>query len=177
MKKLAVFIVMVTMVVVSCTGTFNLTKKVYEFQTKPADKWVDEVLFLAFAIIPVYGVAILADAVVFNSIDFWTGQNPIKFSANDGKGDVVARNGNDQITMKYDQASKDIEVTSVNTGKSLILARTDHGVVAKDREGKVLFTSVEDAQGGVTVLDGNNRVVKHYSHDDVQQQRAQFFTR
>jgi len=177
MKKLAVLIVMVSMIAMSCTGTFHLTRQVYDFQTKPADKWVDEVLFLAFVIIPVYGVATLADAVIFNTIEFWTGQNPLKAGIDNGKNDVIAQNGKDKLAMKYDAVSQNIEVSSVNTGKSFVLARTDHGVVAKDREGKVLFTSLEDSQGGVTILDGNNNSIRHFSHDEVQKQRAEFFTR
>ena len=33
--------------------------------------------FLAFNIIPVYGVAYFADVVVLNSIEFWSGSNPL----------------------------------------------------------------------------------------------------
>lgn len=175
MKKLAVILVMVSMVVVvGCTGTFQLTRKVYDFQTKPADKWVDEVLFLAFVIIPVYGVATLVDGVVFNSIEFWTGQNPVKFAGHGTNNGAVSKDG---VAMRYDAASKDIEVSSVATGRSFLLARTDHGVVAKDREGKVLFTSVEDSGGGITVLDGSNRAIRHFSPEDVQKQRSEFFIR
>jgi hypothetical protein len=176
MKKLAVLVVLVSMIALSCTGTFQLTRQVYDFQTKPADKWVDEVLFLAFVIVPVYGVATFVDAVVFNSIEFWTGQNPMRASL-DNNNNVVAQNGKDQLIMKYDPASKDIQVSPTQTGKSFVLSKTANGVVAKDREGKVLFTSVEDSQGGITVLDGNNMTIRHFSREDVQKERAEFFTR
>ena len=38
-------------------------------------KWANEAIFLGLNIIPVYGFAYLADIVVFNSIEFWTGES------------------------------------------------------------------------------------------------------
>ena len=40
-------------------------------------KFVNELVYLAFNIIPVYGVCYLADALVINSIEFWSGSNPM----------------------------------------------------------------------------------------------------
>ncbi|HNY65367.1 MAG TPA: DUF3332 family protein [Deltaproteobacteria bacterium] len=176
MKKIAITVLLASMIAISCTGTFQLTQQVHKFQTQPEDKWVEEILFLAFVIIPVYGAATLVDAVVFNSIEFWTGENPMQASLN-GTENVIVQNGNEGLSMKYDAESRDIRVASTSTGDSFILSRTDNGVVAKNSEGEVLFTSVEDSQGGVTILDRNNRAIRHYSPDEVQKQRAQFFTR
>ena len=61
----------------ACFGSFQATKKVYAFNKGVGDKWVVEVDFLAMSIVPVYGIATFADAVVFNSIEFWTGENPM----------------------------------------------------------------------------------------------------
>ena len=41
------------------------------------NKFVNELVYLACNIIPVYGVCYLADAVVINSIEFWSGSNPM----------------------------------------------------------------------------------------------------
>jgi hypothetical protein len=168
MRKLVVFfmIAVFSTVSVGCTGTFKVTKELYKFHRKQ-DKWVDEILFLGFAVFQVYSITLLGDAIIFNSIEFWTGKNPITSNTE----------ANNTVAMKYDSKTKDIEVSNLNTGKSFVLARTDNGVIAKDRNGKVLFTSVEDSQGGVTVLDGNNKAIKHFSCEDVQRQRAEFFTR
>ena len=38
---------------------------------------MNELVFLALNIVPVYGVAYLADALVINSIEFWSGTNPM----------------------------------------------------------------------------------------------------
>jgi hypothetical protein len=37
------------------------------------NRWANEGIFLVFTIIPVYGITYLADIVVFNSIEWWSG--------------------------------------------------------------------------------------------------------
>jgi len=59
----------------SCIGSFTLTNKVLAWNKTVGDKFVNEVVFLCFNIIPVYSVSIFADAVVLNSLEFWTGSN------------------------------------------------------------------------------------------------------
>ncbi len=61
----------------SCIGSFGLTGKVYNWNKLVGSKWVNEVVFLAFCIVPVYEISLFADAVVLNTIEFWTGSNPI----------------------------------------------------------------------------------------------------
>ena len=42
------------------------------------NRWVNEAVFLGMNIIPVYGVCLFADYIVLNSIEWWTGENPVK---------------------------------------------------------------------------------------------------
>lgn len=64
-----------------CFGSFNLTRKTYAFNKSVSpDKWVQEVVFLAFMVIPVYSVVGAVDVLVLNSIEFWTGENPMVVS-------------------------------------------------------------------------------------------------
>jgi hypothetical protein len=66
----------------ACFGSFNVTRNVWSFNKKVSpNKWAQELVFLAFNIIPVYGIAGLIDAVVVNSVEFWTGENPVKVSS------------------------------------------------------------------------------------------------
>jgi hypothetical protein len=61
-----------------CFGSFNVTRKVYGFnKTVSTNKFARELVFLAFNIVPVYGVAGFADVIVVNSVEFWTGKNPV----------------------------------------------------------------------------------------------------
>ncbi len=41
------------------------------------NKFVNQGISFAFWWIPVYGLSLLGDIIIFNSIEFWTGTNPI----------------------------------------------------------------------------------------------------
>ncbi len=59
-----------------CFGKFQLTRKVYDINKSIDDKYVRSAATWIFVIVPVYGVAALIDLIVFNVIEFWTGENP-----------------------------------------------------------------------------------------------------
>jgi hypothetical protein len=61
----------------SCMGSFGLTNKFYDWNKSVGDKVVNELIFLAFNIVPVYSITLFVDAVVLNSIEFWTGNSPL----------------------------------------------------------------------------------------------------
>lgn len=61
----------------SCVGSFGLHSKLVNWNQSIGNKFVNELVFLACNIIPVYGVCYLADVVVINSIEFWSGSNPM----------------------------------------------------------------------------------------------------
>ena len=61
----------------SCIGSFGLWSNLKDWNQGIGNKFVNEVVFLAFHIVPVYEVAYLADILVLNSIEFWSGSNPV----------------------------------------------------------------------------------------------------
>lgn len=62
----------------SCIGSFGLSNKVLEWNKDvTGNKFVNELIFLVFWIAPVYEISIFADVVVLNTIEFWTGSNPM----------------------------------------------------------------------------------------------------
>lgn len=77
MKKVIISAAAACILLTGCTGPFALTKKLHTWQTGFEDKWVDEVAFLGCIILPVYGLSTLADGLIFNSVEFWTGDNPM----------------------------------------------------------------------------------------------------
>lgn len=70
----------VSLLFTSCIGSFRLTNRLLEWNRSLDNKFVNELVFIAFCIVPVYGVTILADSLVLNSIEFWNGTNPISAS-------------------------------------------------------------------------------------------------
>ena len=65
-------------VATGCFGGFSAWHKVHEFNTNVSDnKWIQELVFLVCSWLPVYGIAGFVDMLIFNSIEFWTGNNPL----------------------------------------------------------------------------------------------------
>lgn len=64
----------------SCIGSFSLTHNVLKWNNQVGSKIVNELVFFAFWILPVYEVSALCDVLVLNSIEFWSGRNPITAS-------------------------------------------------------------------------------------------------
>jgi hypothetical protein len=83
MKKIrvsaAALLAGVSMVLMSsCIGSFGLFNKVLSWnQTATNNKWINELIFICLSIVPVYEVSYFLDAVLFNSLEFWTGNSPL----------------------------------------------------------------------------------------------------
>lgn len=61
-----------------CYGPFRLTSKLHDWNGQVSQKkFVNELLFLGMCIIPAYEICILGDGLIFNSIEWWGGRNPI----------------------------------------------------------------------------------------------------
>lgn len=104
----------------SCIGSFGLTNKVLAWNKQVGPKFVNELVFFAFWILPVYEVTAAADLLVLNSIEFWSGRNPLTASvkvvdtdhgryliACDGKGYTVTHQGaGESMRLDFDEPSQ-----------------------------------------------------------------------
>ncbi len=62
-----------------CLGPNNLYNGLNNWNANVTDQdWADELIFLGLHIIPVYGITLFADILVINTIDYWSGENPVK---------------------------------------------------------------------------------------------------
>ncbi len=121
-----------------CFGKFQLTRKVYDMNKSIDDKYVRSAATWVFVIVPVYGFAALLDLVVFNVIEFWSGENPVA-SAPVTK--VFAQgNGKAVLTLSRD-GSATVAVIERYEGERLVSTLR----VRDDGAGKV--TAVETAAG------------------------------
>ncbi len=164
MKKTIAVVLIVAFFTTGCTGSFNLTHKVYNWHRSQADKWSDELCFLLVALLPVYTIATLADAIVFNSIEFWTGKNPVDMSYVPSSSRIV-QNGKDKYRLSFNAKTDQISLTSLaqgNNNHGVIFERTDNMITAKNEQGKVLYSSVQNQDGGISIYDGNGKLVKNY---------------
>ena len=146
MKRLLLFVMMVvlTMSTLSgCYGKFALTKKVYALNGQVSDKFLRSGLTWVFIFVPVYGSAALVDFIAFNTIEFWSGNNPVTYGEKDFqyvKGDDIFRvhaqkSGNmvDYTIKHYNNAGL-VDTTLINwdirSGKSVV--STNEGGTARD---------------------------------------------
>lgn len=61
----------------SCIGSFALTNRLRSWNEGIGNKFVNELVFVALHIVPVYEISLVADLFVINSIEFWSGDNPV----------------------------------------------------------------------------------------------------
>lgn len=76
-----------SMMCTSCIGSFSLTHKLLAWNRTIDSKLVNELVFFALWVLPVYEISSLADVLVLNSIEFWSGENPVASNSKiiDGK--------------------------------------------------------------------------------------------
>jgi hypothetical protein len=78
MIKKAVLTIFALVTFTGCMGTNGLSGKVVKWNLEASeDRWNREWIFLGLWICLVYPISGLLDILVFNSIEFWTGENPI----------------------------------------------------------------------------------------------------
>ena len=65
-----------SMMMQSCIGSFALFNKVKRWNDQVDNKFVNELIFVAMWILPVYELSFAADLLILNSIEFWSGSNP-----------------------------------------------------------------------------------------------------
>lgn len=78
-----------------CFGKFQLTRKVYEVNKSMEEKYSRSALTWVLVIVPVYAIAGILDFVVFNVVEFWSGQNPLDQQA----ATRVYENGKDRAVL------------------------------------------------------------------------------
>lgn len=168
MKKLLATSLILTLLLTGCFGSFNLTRKVYSFNKSQGDKWAREIVFVVLVVIPVYEFSALADAVIFNSVEFWTGNNPV--ASHKVTPVPIAGSATGEATVAYDAAQDQVVLDIVEQGRSvanLSFEESEAGVVARDAAGAVRFTATTNPDGSVSVFDGEQRLLKSFSPGQV----------
>lgn len=105
----------------NCYGRFVLTGKIYNWNGSMGNKFVKSILMWVLLIIPVYEVCALIDFVVLNTLEFWTGSNPLAMSPNDKEIQIVENSGR-TFELTATQNRFDIKVLKgEEAGKSIAL--------------------------------------------------------
>ena len=138
-----------SMMMQSCIGSFALYNKVKTWNEHVGDKFVNEIVFVALWILPVYELSFVADLFILNSIEFWSGSNPALAQTKviDGK------------DAQYLVASNETGYTITNMKTKQVtrfLFNADENSWSLENNGEVtkLFTFVDDTHVDVLTRDG-----------------------
>jgi len=159
----------------ACYGPFNLTRNVYHWNSnikgsgEVNEKWTKEIVFFGMIVIPVYMFSALLDAFIFNSIQFWTGDNPLKATdaGSDGTTRVVRLGG---ITMTMVESDRGTQVTYERNGiveRHAMIETSTTGYRLIDETGALLAEAEMGQDRSVTLLDRDCQVVKRWTSDQL----------
>lgn len=145
----------------SCIGSFQLWNNLKDWNQGVGNKFVNELVFIALHIVPVYEIAYLADIVVFNSIEFWSGSNPVasnetkEIKGENGDYLVTSNENGYTITNKEDNLSMNLVYNkesktwnAVTESENIELVKmNDNGTVSINMQNGTSMTVMPDMQG------------------------------
>lgn len=159
----------------SCIGSFGLTNKLLDWNKNIDSKFVNELVFIAFWIVPVYEISALADVLVLNSIEFWSGSNPVADAGSvktvDTKNGIytvetkkdgyhIQKEGEEKaLDLVFNEADKSWSVEADGETTKLLQFKDNNEVVMFLPDGKEM--NVELSQTGVLAF---KQVAEGYSY-------------
>ena len=162
---IAVLLISTSILCSSCIGSFKLWNGLKEWNQGIGNKFVNELVFIALNIVPVYGVAYFADVVVLNTIEFWSGSNPVASNeVKEVKGEngnyLVASNENGYtITNKEDNQSLNLVYNKENKSWNAVtesesfelVKMNDDGTATINMQNGTSMTVTPDSEGIASV--------------------------
>lgn len=163
----AVIMLSVVLLLSSCIGSFQLTNSVYDWNKTVGDKFVNELVFLAAVIVPVYEVALLVDGLVLNSIEFWSGNNPMTMKEGKSQQNLVEIEGKIYRLSSEKYKMKVEELGSSKPATEMVFRSEDNSWYLKKgnkyqklvevtmKDGKVLSYQLSYPDGSTTTINSN----------------------
>jgi hypothetical protein len=143
----------------ACFGSFAATRALYKFNKGVSqDKWLQWLAFLGLTILPAYWLFAVGDTLIFNSIEFWGGSNPINADITTPRfRDVMLADGTTARLIE-DENGRRIE----HADWVLHFVVDADGFALVDQDGKVVSSVREGENGAVITTDaeGNELIVR-----------------
>lgn len=179
MKKQALTVAVVcaltgSLMLPSCVGSFTLTNKLLSWNRQISNKFVNEIVFFAFWVLPVYEVSAIADILVLNSIEFWSGENPVAsgkkiIEGNDGRYLVISdkkgytiksETDGSEVRLNFHSDSRSWAMLMPDGSEKIIFTFVDESHIAVPVPGSEIPMIVETSQAGLyayqAVVTGSN---------------------
>ena len=150
--KITALLLAATIVLSSCIGSFRLTNNIKDWNEGLGDKFVNELVFIALHIIPVYEIAMFVDGVVLNSVEFWTGDNPI---SEVGETKIVKNN-----------AGEEIQIVTTENGYNLSNGKTAMNLVF-DKEQQLWSAEYNNQVSKLVKFNGDNTAQLYFAGGEV----------
>jgi len=78
-KTLAALVLGLSLSTSGCLGADHLYNSIKNWNAELSEQdWINEIVFIGLSIVPVYMLALTGDVLIFNTIDYWTGNDTIK---------------------------------------------------------------------------------------------------
>lgn len=164
MQRMIAFAILASLLMVSlfgCYGSMTLTKKVYNWNGSLGDDIIVNVVFWVLNIIPVYEGAAFIDVVFLNTIEHWTGSNPIAMKEGEETIKYVD-SGEKSYKLVFSKNSIYIEeVKGPEVGENVTLNynETEQSWYLMDDETSTKVASISDDMLKLIYPDGNTRTV------------------
>lgn len=156
----------------ACYGPFNLTHTLYKWNgsvkggQELSAKWAQELVFLALVLFPIYEFSLLLDALVFNSIQFWTGDNPIKVSHGENGQIRLVRAGETTITLTPSQDGNSARISYSRAGqvfKTAEIVGSQDGYDLVEEGGRRVYSAEVTGDGGLKLVNNDCIVIRDFS--------------
>jgi hypothetical protein len=145
-----------------CYGSFPLTNTIYDINGAPENRLLETLVFWLFLIIPVYSVAMLADAIVLNVIQFWFGADVDTVEVTGPEGEIV------RLEPLNRRKARLTVVPKKGPSRSVFFVRTTEDCCeVRSTQGKLLGTVRRDENGGFTLRDTDGKTARHISAGEV----------
>lgn len=144
-----------SMLFTSCIGSFRLTNKVLAWNHQISNKFVNELVFFGLWILPVYEISAIADILVINSVEFWSGTNPIE------AGVKTVSDDNGLYLIAWDNTG--YKITNQTTGEVTRFdfhADTNSWSVPTSEGDITILTFIDDTHVKVPTRDGSSTIVE-----------------
>ncbi len=159
--KTVVFAMAGTVIMSSCVGSFGLFNKLAQWNKRATNnKFINELIFLIIS--PAYGICGAVDALVLNTIEFWTGNNPIannvgkttNIKGDDGliyavkylqNGYEITKPDGDVYSFIYDKENNSWSMKKDGVTKEIFRFNGDGTVQANMQNGKKINVTMDQA--------------------------------
>jgi hypothetical protein len=132
-----------------CFGSFVMTQRLYHWNlTVDNNKFARWGVFVATVVVPVYPSATIFDLVFTNSVEFWSGRNPMasnEGAANDGAARSMHSESGEDVSMRMrDDGAIDVAIRAPSQPDTRwVVVREGDSVAAYDEHGALVARGVE----------------------------------